>query len=114
MKSRWHDWSNFIFGGWLFLSPWLMQYASLGAASWNSMLFGGAIVFFATWALLAPAAWEEWTNLVLGIWLIVAPWVLGFSSQVFATWNIVGVGVVVSVLSAAALLKGTPTPVTKP
>lgn len=107
------NWTNLIFGAWLFSSPWLLQYTTLGAASWNSIVFGVAIAVFAAWALFAPKAWEEWTNLILGLWLIVSPWALGFSNQTLATWNIVIVELVVTGLSGAGLGRRPPTPVAK-
>jgi len=115
MKTRWQDWINLIFGAWLFFSPWLLKYTTLGTASWNSFVFGVAIVVFAVWALFAPKVWEEWTNLILGLWLIIAPWALGFSTHALATWNlvVVVVGVVVAVLSLAAVGRKPPTSVAK-
>ena len=103
MKTRWQDWINLILGAWLFFSPWLFQYSTTGAASWNSFIFGVAIVVFALWALFAPRAWEEWTNLILGLWLIVAPTVLGFTMNKLAAWNLGIVGLVVAVLSVLAI-----------
>lgn len=40
--------------------------------------------------------WQDWTSLALGIWLVVSPWVLGFSDNGVATWNAIlfGLGVV--------------------
>jgi hypothetical protein len=40
-------------------------------------------------ALPSPRSqkWEEWPNLVMGAWLVVAPWVLGFSGVASAKWN---------------------------
>ncbi|RWM80597.1 MAG: hypothetical protein EOR84_35190 [Mesorhizobium sp.] len=43
---------------------------------------------------LAFAEWEEWANLVAGLWLIVSPWLLGFAANV----NAMGTHVVLSVL----------------
>lgn len=40
-------------------------------------------------------------NLLLGIWLIVAPWVLDYSDVTAAVWNQVTVGIVVAVLALA-------------
>jgi hypothetical protein len=103
MRSRWQDLINLIIGAWLFFSPWLLQYATGVTPAWDAYILGAAIVVFAVWALFMPQAWEEWTNLVLGLWLIISPWVLGFSSQPAATWNMVIVGVVVAVLSVYAI-----------
>jgi hypothetical protein len=35
-----------------------------------------------------------WVVVILGLWLIVSPWVLGYSGQVNATWNAVIVGII--------------------
>jgi general stress protein CsbA len=109
MKRRWQDWINLIFGAWLIFSPWLLKYTNLGTASWDSFYFGLAIVFFAVWALFAPMVWEEWVNLILGLWLIIAPWVHGFSTHTQVTWNVVAVGVIVAVLSLSTMVRRSPT-----
>jgi SPW repeat len=54
-------------------------------------------------ALVRVMAWEEWANLVLGVWLVISPWMLGFSGLVAAMWNAVIVGAVVAVLALWAL-----------
>lgn len=43
--------------------------------------------------------WQGWVNLILGLWLIVSPWLLGFSSTAGAMWNSVIVGFVVAILA---------------
>jgi len=30
-------------------------------------------------AMVAFSVWEEWVNLLVGCWLIVSPWLLGFA-----------------------------------
>jgi len=42
--------------------------------------------------------WQDWANLVLGVWLILSPWLLGFSGIPSAMWNAVIVGVVVGLI----------------
>lgn len=43
--------------------------------------------------------WQDWANLVLGAWIFVSPWVLGYSATVAAlnAW-IVGAGLVLFVV----------------
>jgi len=50
--------------------------------------------------------WQDWANLVLGAWLFVSPWVLGYQGTLGA-WNAhaVGAGVVVFALIAAYMPK---------
>ncbi len=49
------------------------------------------------------ALWRDAINLVLGIWLIVSPFALIYAAQTTPAWNAYAVGIVVAVLSAAAL-----------
>lgn len=113
MKARWQDWFTLIFGSWLFVSPWLLQYITARPymdqtyASWNSIIFGGIIVGLTAKALYSPKRknWEEWVNLFLGLWLLVSPLVLGFYTQALATGNMVVVGLVVVALSGTVLKK---------
>lgn len=41
--------------------------------------------------------WQNWVNVILGIWLIIAPFIFNF--DVAARWNSVIVGIVVAVLA---------------
>lgn len=49
--------------------------------------------------------WQDMINFVLGFWLIIAPWVLGYSDTRFAVGNSVIMGVAILVFSSAALVK---------
>lgn len=111
MKPRWQDWLTLVFGLWLFSSPWLLQYftarpyTTQTAASWNSIIFGAVITGLTVKELYIPKKknWEEWVNLVMGFWLLVSPWILGFYAQTLATLNMVIVGLVIVALSGNVL-----------
>lgn len=96
MKQRWQDWVMLIFGAWVFLSPfWMSAYASSSnAAAWNAYIFGG-LAFILAWVALATRKfWEEWVNLLIGIWLVIAPFVLRFhGTEPGAAWNQIVLGV---------------------
>jgi SPW repeat len=50
------------------------------------------------------ARWKDAANLVLGIWLVVSPWVLSYAADATPAWNARVVGVVVAVAALAALI----------
>ena len=50
------------------------------------------------------AQWKDAVNLVLGLWLIVSPWALGFVPDRMPTWNAWAVGVVIAVAALGALV----------
>lgn len=95
-KGLWQDWVNLLLGIWLFIAPFFGIGGINEAAIWNSYISGLAIVIFAWVALARPHRWEEWTNLVIGAWLIIAPFVLGFTEQTGAMWNQIIVGLLVA------------------
>jgi hypothetical protein len=66
-----------IFGLFLFVSPWVFAYVSekVRIEVWAS---GAAIAAISIAAIIAFSDWEEWVNLLLGAWLMISPWVLGF------------------------------------
>lgn len=45
-----------------------------------------------------------WIEVLAGIWLIISPWVLSFSSVAGATWNSVVLGVIVGVVGLIGAL----------
>ncbi|MBI5164282.1 MAG: SPW repeat protein [Magnetospirillum sp.] len=97
----WQDWVNLIIGAWLFVSPWVLGYADLPAAAWNSWIFGIVVAVVSIAALIQFAQWEEWINVLFGVWLLAAPWVMGFAAagEPAPVWNHVGVGLVVGILA---------------
>jgi uncharacterized membrane protein len=72
------------------------------AAMWNSVIIGLAVAIMAMVRVGAPLRYEglSWLNFVLGVWLILAPFLLGFSVIGAAMWNSVIVGLVVLVLAS--------------
>lgn len=109
-KQRWQDWVNLILGVWLFITPFLGMDTVMSVAAWNGYIFGTIVVVLSIWALAQPRAWEEWINFVIGVWLILAPFILGFSHQTGAMWNHIIVGVIIGVDALWAALTTKPTP----
>lgn len=97
------DVANIVVGICLALTPWVLGFAAETAASWNAWIVGAAIALIAIGALVAFAEWEEWVNLILGIWAVVSPWVLGFADITAAVYAHVIAGLVVAVLAALEL-----------
>lgn len=49
--------------------------------------------------------WQDSINLLLGLWLIISPWIAGFATSQVALWNAVILGVVIAAMSLAALTR---------
>ena len=102
------DVGNLILGGILFFSPWLFSF-SAGAESRNAIISGIVIVVLSIAALAAFAVWEEWLNLIVGLWLIISPWVLKLPETKAMRADIV-IGIVVAVLAAIEIWTATQLP----
>jgi SPW repeat len=100
-NARYCDVANLVLGAILFFSPWIFTFAA-GAQSQNAFVTGLAIVVLAIAALAAFAVWEEWLNLIVGLWSVVSPWVLGFQGTTAMTVHVV-IGILVAVLAAIEL-----------
>ncbi|XSC44835.1 SPW repeat protein [Bradyrhizobium sp. RDT10] len=94
---------NLILAAILVLTPWIFGFASDSAAAPNAWVSGIAIGVVAIAALTKFTEWEEWINLVLGLWVLVSPWVLAFAAQTTARWAHVVVGLIVAVLAGFKL-----------
>jgi hypothetical protein len=118
-SQRWQDWINLILAVWLFLSPWIINFGgsayagitetgaggygaatNVAAAAWNAWIFGVIVFLIALSAIGRMQFWQEWINLLIGIWLFIAPWVLGFVALPGASWDHWIVGVLVFIFAA--------------
>jgi hypothetical protein len=95
------DVANLALGAILFFSPWIFGFDA-GRASQNAYVAGLAIAALAIAALTAFAVWEEWLNLIVGLWTLVSPWVLGFQGTTAMTVHVV-IGAAVAILAAIEL-----------
>jgi len=100
-NARLCDVANLILGAILFLSPWMFGFDA-GRASENANIAGIAIAALAIAALAAFAIWEEWLNLIVGLWTLVSPWVLGFQGTTAMTVHVV-IGAAVAIIAAIEL-----------
>jgi hypothetical protein len=103
--KRWQDWANVLLGLWLFVSPWALDYAQHQYAAWNAYALGAGIVVFAAIAAYMPKAWEEVINALLGVWLILSPYVLGFTTQTMVALHTVVIGMLVTAFAVWAMFR---------
>lgn len=98
-QGRMQDWANLVLAALLILSPWVLGFASDVPASVTAWISGIVIGVLAIAAIVKVAEWEEWVNFVLGIWLVIAPWVVRFAGDTSAVRAYVVIGVLVALAS---------------
>lgn len=98
--NRWQDWLKVAVGLLVIASPWILGASASNAILWNSLIVGGLLALAGLWALYQPMeALPEWASVVLGIWLVISPWILGFSATTSAVWYDVIAGAVVAIVA---------------
>jgi uncharacterized membrane protein HdeD (DUF308 family) len=97
------DWINLVCGVLLFASPWALRFTGDPMAARTAWV-GGVIIFLAGVAALAQfAEWEEWVALIVGALVIIAPWVLRFTTIHAAMWSCVVLGAIVVLSSISEI-----------
>ena len=102
VPSKGLEWINLIIGAGFACAA----FVSTGAAAWNAGLVGLLIASCSIMALYQYGSWAEWSNVSLGSWAIVSPFVLGFAATPEATWTSIAVGICVATIATMQLLAG--------
>lgn len=104
-RDKWPDWLNMALGVWLFVAGLFPAARLTSAGAWDHYIVGLAIAIVAGVAISRPHKWEEWINLILGLWVFLAPFLLGFWEFGWPLWNHLFVGVAVASLALWTLVQ---------
>ncbi|NLS20408.1 hypothetical protein HGP16_28155 [Rhizobium sp. P40RR-XXII] len=107
-SRRWQDHTIFVLGLWLIVTPWsLGAYGSdslpAGAAAWSFFFCGLLVAALGGLAYASRYVWEDRLDVLLGLWLIVSPWILEFTDRVLLTWNALLAGLLLTILAVWVL-----------
>ena len=92
---------NFILGIWIIFSAPVLGFSSQPAAAWNNAIVGLAVMILALLRTTNGKA-PSIINAILGLWLIVSPFALGFASLAAALSNNVILGSAICVNAVVA------------
>lgn len=99
---KWASWTNVVLGLWLIAAPFVLGYVGVTTAMYEAIVLGIVIAALALWRATGaetPAmASVSWLVAAGGLWVLVAPFVLGYTATTVAVWNDVIVGLAVLVL----------------
>jgi len=103
---KWHretvlDLYNLLLAALLFVSPWLFRLTN-GSGKMDLWATGAVVALISLAAMIAYKDWEEWVNILLGLWLIASPWLLGFAHTRAMHFSI-GIGIVIAFLAVLDL-----------
>ena len=99
---KWTSGINLILGLWLLISPWAIGY--IAKESRLNEVIVGAVIFVLSWIRLvnrSRTGVPSWLNFLIGIWLIIAPFVMHYMTM-GQKWNSIVVGIIVALLGIAS------------
>jgi hypothetical protein len=97
-------WINLIFGIWMLFAPFALGTSAAattaGGPVAGNIILGILLIVSSLWILLAQAApvGVAWFQVLCGIWLIIAPFAMGFRQLADATTNNIVVGIIALVV----------------
>ena len=95
------DLYNLVLAAVLLASPWLFTLTNR-AGTIDLRASGAAVAVISIAAIVAYASWEEWANVLVGLWLIGSPWILGFAHTRAMHFSI-GLGAIVTFMALLEL-----------
>jgi hypothetical protein len=100
---KWASWTNFVLGVWLIFAPFTLLYAKVQTAMYEDVLLGLVIGSLALSRAVGPETEAmtqvSWYVATAGLWVLIAPFVLGYAGTTAAVFNDVSVGLVVAILA---------------
>jgi hypothetical protein len=101
-RARWASAGNVLAGLWLILAPFVLDFEGDDVAVWNHMIVGAAVLVLAAIRAFDPDERESlsWLNVVLGLWMVVSPFLLGHANTGDAQTNSLIAGVAILGLAA--------------
>jgi hypothetical protein len=104
----WEDWGGMLLGALIVASPWFpFQDAAVTSGQQmvilNTVAVGLVVFGLAQLEYVALQRWEEVITILVGLWLIVSPYALGYSGEGFLRLYHTSLGVIVVLLGALQL-----------
>jgi hypothetical protein len=97
ISTRTHGIIDYIVGALLILAPFVLGFATGGAAMWVPIILGAAIIVYSLMTAYEMGATATismsthlWLDVAGGVFLAISPWLFGFSGLVWAPHLIVG------------------------
>jgi thiosulfate reductase cytochrome b subunit len=108
----WANVVNALLGIWFIIAPSVLGTTGRAAEMWTSIAGGAVLLVLAGWAVLSERArtlaWVQYVNGLVGIWFIVAPFVLSVTAQPQEMWTSVVGGAIALVLAGYLAFRAIP------
>ena len=103
--KRWQDWASVVIGVLFFVTPFAFGGTATATAAWTAYIGGALLVIGGLYSLSSPGIRSlEYAEVVLGVLIFIAPFVLGFTALSAMAWSAWVAGVLTVLLGGSVLL----------
>src|SRR5437870_2696194 len=105
--NRLQDRLTVVIGVVLFIAPFVLGATANQAAAWTAYAGGVLLAITGLWSLTKSRPtnhFPEWTEIVIGVLVFVAPWALGFTGLTALAWSAWMAGILAVVLAGSVVL----------
>ena len=100
VHRSWEDWACLALGVLVLFSPWITDQSSHYSAVMSATFSGILLILLAGLEMMRLFRWHEVVSLLVGAWLFVSPFALGYATVTpLATWHLV-LGAIIALLAA--------------
>jgi energy-converting hydrogenase Eha subunit C len=96
---RWQDQVILLLGVWLCVSPYAFGYPGGSAPAVNAFIAGAIMAVLAAFDLYKTYVWAVLTNLMVGVWIAVSPWLVDVLPEKAMAASLLAVGIATIVLA---------------
>jgi hypothetical protein len=100
----WQNVVDGLIGIWFIIAPWVLRLTYNPSEMWTSIAGGAILVVLAGSAAAMPRARRQlaiqYITGLVGIWFIIAPWILSLTGRPDLTWTSIVGGLIVLILSS--------------
>ena len=97
MHRGWEDIAAIILGALIVASPFVAGYEGMTTMLATTVIAGALVIIVGGMELVQQRRWEETIALICGLWILVSPFVLGYTGNL-RTWHVV-LGLLVAILA---------------
>ena len=105
--KRLQDWLTVVIGVLLFILPFVLGATGNQAAAWTAYAGGVLLAIAGSWSLMSSSPanrFAEWSEIVIGVLVFLAPWALGFTGLTALAWSAWIAGILAVVLAGSVVL----------
>ena len=103
IHRKWEDWLTIALGAVTVISPWLTGQTEPALLVWSAVITGLLVIAFAALQLVTLQLWEEGAEILCGVWLLAAPFNLGYGGALATLHFVLGAAIIL--LAAIELMQ---------